>query len=196
LNLEWLSANLPHAQQLYILRHPCGQFESWQRLGWEPRLESLLENPRLVADHLHPFQDLIRSARGFWERVGAYWGATMYVVHRQSEGGARRRLVAYEWLCEAPIPRFQELYSELRLTWNPNVERFIRQSNDDRDRRHSSLRRVASTQIDAWKGRLLPHQIEACRRFVEPFGLPYYPDFEPYVANAHGSVRMESTSSA
>jgi len=82
LNLDWLSANLPHARQVYILRHPCGKFESWKRLGWDPWPARLLDNSRLVADHLGPFQDLINSAKTFWERAGAYWGAVMYVVHR------------------------------------------------------------------------------------------------------------------
>ena len=36
LNLAWFSANFPRARQVFILRHPCGQFESWKRLGWEP----------------------------------------------------------------------------------------------------------------------------------------------------------------
>ena len=34
LNLTWLSANFPEARQLVVLRHPCGQFASWRRLGW------------------------------------------------------------------------------------------------------------------------------------------------------------------
>ena len=29
-------------------------------------------------------------------------------------------------------------------------------------------------------------EIDACRRFVEPFELPYYPDFEPAVASLTG----------
>jgi hypothetical protein len=32
-----------------------------------------------------------------------------------------------------------------------------------------------------------PDEIEACRRFVEPFGLPYYPGFEPYVEHFGGT---------
>jgi len=34
---------------------PCGQFDSWRRLGWDPRPERLLENARLVADHPGPY---------------------------------------------------------------------------------------------------------------------------------------------
>lgn len=195
LNLEWISANLPDARQIYIFRHPCGQFESWKRLGWEPRLEGLLENPRLVADHLRPFEDLLRSAQGFWERVGAYWAATMHVVHRQSQGDHRRHLVAYEWLCGAPIPRFQEVYRQLGLEWNSAVEQFIRRSNTGADTRHSSLQRVSAIQVDGWKARLSGDEIEACRRFVEPFGLPYYPDFEPNVGSPRGDRSAGTTTS-
>jgi hypothetical protein len=191
LNLAWLSANLPQAKQLYILRHPCGQFESWKRLGWKPRLEKLLENPRLVADHLHPFKDLIRSAQGYWEQVGAYWAATMYVVHRQSGAGERRHIVAYEWLCGDPMARFQELYRQLGLSWSTRAERFIDRANTEGDRRSSSLNRLATRQVDEWKNRLSREEIEACRRFVAPFGLPYYPDFEPYVASPSGDRPAE-----
>lgn len=191
LNLAWISANLPHAQQVYILRHPCGQFESWRRLGWNPRLEMLLENQRLVDDHLHPFQDLIRSAQGYWERVGAYWGAIMYVVHRQTAAAGGRRTVAYEWLCGDPEARFQELYRHLGLPWNTRAQHFLRRANSERDRRPSSLSRIAMRQVDDWKQRLTPRDIDACRRYVEPFGLPYYPDFEPHVASDSGDRPLE-----
>ena len=63
LNLDWLGARFPQARQLCVLRHPCGQFESWRRLGWEPRPDRLLEIPQLVADHLQPFADLLRRAQ-------------------------------------------------------------------------------------------------------------------------------------
>ena len=186
LNLAWLSANLPHAQQVYILRHPCGQFESWKRLGWAPQPERLLENPRLVREHLQPFQDLIRSANGFWERVGAYWAATLYVVHRQSANGASRHIVAYEWLCGDPRDRFRELYRQLGLAWNDRAEAFVQRANAGGDGRPSSLSRLAARQVDNWKDRLNREEIESCRRFVEPFGLPYYPSFEPYVSSPSG----------
>ena len=95
LNLAWFTANFPHARQLFVVRHPCGQFESWRRLGWEPDPRALLENRRLVEDHLAPFADLIARADGFWERAGALWAATVHVVHRQTraqDGRLDRRL--------------------------------------------------------------------------------------------------------
>jgi hypothetical protein len=186
LNLAWFSANLPHVQQLCVLRHPCGQFESWRRLGWEPKPVRLLENPRLVADHLHPFVDLIHSAQGYWERAGALWAATVYVIHRQTQADRARLIVAYEWLCGDPVRRFEALYHQLGLDWNPKAERFIRDSDNERDARTYSISRPTTTQIDKWKDSLSRDDVEACRRFVEPFGLPYYSGFEPYAGSFSG----------
>jgi len=186
LNLTWFSANIPHARQLCVLRHPCGQFSSWKRLGWEPTPMALLENPRLVADHLHPYVDLIRSAESFWERAGALWAATVHVIHRQTQADNGRLMVAYEWLCGDPRARFAELYGMLGMTWNEWTDQRVGETNTDGDNRAYSLNRPTSYQVDQWKERVSPDEIEACRRFVEPFGLPYYPDFEPYVESFSG----------
>jgi sulfotransferase family protein len=182
LNLAWFSANLPQAQQVCVLRHPCGQFDSWRRLGWDPQPGRLLENARLVADHLGPFAELIRSATDFWERAGALWGATVYVIHRQTQADGARIIVAHEWLCGDPVGRFEELYRRLGMTWTRKAERFLRTSDGDDDRRFYSMSRPTAKQIDKWKQRLKVEEIESCRRFVEPFGLPYYPGFEPHVS--------------
>jgi hypothetical protein len=181
LNLAWISANLPHARQVCVLRHPCGQFDSWRRLGWQPRPDRMLENGRLVADHLGPFAELIRSAAGYWERAGALWAATVYVMHRQTQADRGRIIVNYEWLCGHPAERFEELYRRLGLTWTRRAERFIQASDGDGDQDTYSLSRPAARQIDKWKERVSLEDIESCRRFVEPFGLPYYPGFEPHV---------------
>jgi hypothetical protein len=183
LNLDWLAGVFPQARQVYLLRHPCGQFESWRRLGWEPDPHRLLENTRLLADHLHPFEALLRRASGFWERAGALWAATMYVIRRQTGPESAREIVAYEWLCGDPVERFRELYRRLALDWSPAAERFLRRANHEGNVTWAySLERSAAKQVDAWRSRLTQGEIDACRRFVEPFGLPYYPDFEPVVA--------------
>jgi Sulfotransferase family len=186
LNLAWFSANFPRARQVYVLRHPCGQFESWRRLGWEPEPQQLLKNPRLVADHLEPFVDLIAAGRSFWERAGALWGAMTHVIHRQTRADGGRLMVAYEWLCDDPVPRFQDLYRRLDLTWSPRAEAFLRASDTDADPRTYSMKRPTARQIDQWKQLVSREDIEACRRFVEPFGLPYYPGFEARVGSFSG----------
>ena len=163
LNLAWFSANFPRARQVCVLRHPCGQFESWRRLGWEPDPHRLLENRRLVEDHLQPFVDLIASARNFWERAGALWAATVHVIHRQTQADERRLIVAYEWLCGDPLPRFQELYRRLDLTWSPGAETLplgLRQ------------RRRSSHLLDATAYRHTDRQMEAAARSRGHRGVP------------------------
>ena len=111
LNLAWFSANFPRARQVFVLRHPCGQFESWKRLGWEPGPQWLLGEPpprrrpppAFRGAH-HPRKELLGAGRG-------RWAAVVHVVHRQTEQAEGGRLiVAYEWLCADPITRFQDLY--------------------------------------------------------------------------------------
>jgi hypothetical protein len=184
LNLTWLSARFPRARQVCIVRHPCGQFESWQRLGWEPEPARLLGIERLMADHLHPFESLLGGASSYWERAGALWAAMTYVLHRQTIADGRRVIVSYEWLCGEPVARLEQLYRRLELKWSPEAEQFLRSSDREGDTRPYSLKRSSRTQVDVWKQRLTAEQVGDCRRFVEPFGLPYYPDFEPGAAEA------------
>ena len=132
--------------------------------------------------------DLIRSAESFWERAGALWGATVHVIHRQTQADGGRRMVAYEWLCADPLARFAELYELMGMEWTPKAERGIGKGDVEGDTMTYSLHRPAAIQVDRWKDRVTPDQIESCRQFVEPFGLPYYPDFEPYVETFSGEA--------
>jgi len=179
LNLDWISSRFPRAKQVCILRHPCGQFESWRRLGWEPQPVRLLEIDRLMADHLQPFEAVLQDAKTFWERAGALWGAMALVLYRQTPKYSPRIIVSYEWLCSDPVAHFQELYTRLGLQWNAKATSFLMHANQPGDDRPYSLRRNSEAQVDVWKQRLSPDEIAQCRRFVEPFGLPYYPVFEP-----------------
>ena len=180
LALDRLAARYPDARQVYIVRHPCGVFASRKRLGWTPQPQRLLEDAVLVRDHLEPYQELIASAGTYWEKAGAYWGAINYVVMRQTPPNGPRTILHYEWLCADPVPHFQALYRHLGLEWNKRAEAFL--SNRERlDHRPYSLRRYPPNQIAAWQKEVTPEDQAACRQFVEPFGLPYYRDFQPDV---------------
>jgi hypothetical protein len=74
------------------------------------------------------------------------------------------------------------------MTWSEGAERFLRAADTDADPRTYSMRRPTARQIDKWKQRVDPADVEACRRFVEPFGLPYYPGFEPRVGSMSGDL--------
>lgn len=185
LALDWLADAFPDVPQVYVVRHPCGQFESWRRLGMDPRPTDLLEDPRLVEDHLAPFAAQMRATRSFWQRAGASWGATNRIVLRQTERRpGLRTIVPFEWLCEDPQARFRALFDRVGLAFTPRVERFLRDTDRPTDDRPFSTQRDTRAQATKFQAALEPAEIEACRGAAEPFALPYYPDFAPLPCSA------------
>jgi hypothetical protein len=184
LALDFLLERFPEMRQVYIVRHPCGQFASWRRQGWTPTPERLVQDTRLMEDHLAPFADHIRRADGFWAKAGVWWGAVNHVVHRQTLQRPTRIIVAFEWLCAAPEDHYRQLYDRLGLVWTDATDRFLRESNrrgksgKGADRPYS-LVRDTSQQATRWKQEVDAAEIAECRAAAEPFDLPYYPDFEP-----------------
>jgi len=87
------------------------------------------------------------------------------------------------------VQRFRDLYQRLELEWTAAAERFLTTANRRQGEGWAySLHRVTARQVDGWRPRLTQGEIDACRRFVEPFDLPYYPDFEPAVASVTGDL--------
>lgn len=179
LALEWIADEFPAARQVHVIRHPCGTFASWARLGWEPEPHRLLADDRLVSDHLAPFADVIEGAESFWERAGALWGATYTVVHAQLLAHPEWCVLQHEWLCGDPVARFHRLCDAVGMSWTRDTEAFLRESDRSGDDAAFSLQRSAAAEIEKWKRQVDPTDVAACRRVVEAFGLPYYPRFEP-----------------
>lgn len=194
LALDWIAGRFPEARIVSLVRHPVGQFESYRKQGWEPAdPASLLEDERLVADHLAPFADVIRSARTFWERAGTFWGAVNRVVYRQAQAGGAHSVVPFEWLCaDAPV-RMKDLSNRLGLGWTLRSHAFVAPRKTGVDGDPYSLDRDTRAQIDKWRQTVSQRDIDACRAFAEPFGLPVYEDFDPWQAQALWSARMPAT---
>jgi hypothetical protein len=180
LALEWISGAFPGARQIHVLRHPCGTFASWRRLGWEPRPHLLLEDPELV-EELGPLAATLADAEDFWERAGAEWAANVLIVTRQAARHPDWLLVQHEWLCEDPEPRFRHLTTAAGLTWTDGARRFLAGSDAPGDEAFG-LRRRSADEVDKWIGEIDPGEIARCRAVVERFELPWYPDFAPVPA--------------
>lgn len=184
LALEWLSEHFPDARQVHVLRHPCGVFASWQRHGWEPEPIKLLDNERLVQEHLWPYTTIIQEAQSFWERAGALWGSIYKVIEAQLAGHPSWVLVEHEWLCQDPVANFQTLYGMLDLAWNDQVQSSLKSLNQPpKNRSPYSLKRQASQEIDKWKRQLRSEEVAECRQVIEKFKVGFYSDFEPASAN-------------
>lgn len=183
LALEWIAGRYPESRIVSLVRHPVGQFESYRKQGWEPADPTgLLTDERLVADHLAPFVEHIRTARSFWERAGAFWGAVNLVVYRQAQAGGAHSIVPFEWLCRDAPSHMRLLYDRLDLSWTAKAEAFVSAERGRTDGDPYSLDRDSRAQIDKWRNSVSQRDIDACRAFAEPFGLPVYDDFDPWHA--------------
>ena len=66
------------------------------------------------------------------------------------------------------------------------AERFLTTANDEGDGWAYSLHRCGRQAGGSLAPQTHPGRDRRLRRFVEPFELPYYPDFEPEVASVYG----------
>ncbi len=109
----WL-AELQPLQVVVLSRHPCGFAASIRRLGWPIRLQRLLNQPDLVADHLAEHVDVLRAALDDpLAALGGFWAATHHVLRRQA--GEDWVFASYERLCLEPDAAFAELSGKLGL---------------------------------------------------------------------------------
>lgn len=193
LALDWIAGRFPDVKIVSLIRHPVGQFDSYRKQGWEPADPAgLLDDERLVADHLAPFADVIRSAKSFWERAGAFWGAVNLVVYRQAQAGAAHSVVPFEWLCKDAPPHMEELHNRLGLRWTAAARTFVAPGASAADGDPYSLDRDSRAQIDKWRATVAQKDIDACRAFAEPFGLPVYDGFDPWNGQPLWSNRMNA----
>ncbi|MGB7443736.1 MAG: sulfotransferase [Coleofasciculaceae cyanobacterium] len=177
LALEWIARNISPTIVI-IMRHPCAVAASWFRIGGknEKAIGQLLAQPRLFSDYLQPFEHVLNNAQTFWQKMGAYWGASYYVMLQQQLRYPDWILVKHEDFCFEPVQESKKLFAQLNLTWTTKTDQVLSQSTRQHSGKPYQPQRVSSQEPDKWKSQLTPQQIEQVRQFVQPFGIPYYSD--------------------
>jgi hypothetical protein len=116
-------------QVVVCVRHPVTFVASWQRLGWKPNLQALLDQPLLMRDLLGPYHDEIAALSGSPDRIAKaalLWRMTYTVIDRLA-----RQLPQvvhhprYEDLATDPVNRFRDLYERLGLTWTAQAAKRV-----------------------------------------------------------------------
>ncbi|MGQ4647677.1 sulfotransferase [Lyngbya aestuarii] len=176
--LEWINHNLAPITVI-VIRHPCAVAASWFRLQGknDNSLQQLLIQPRLLNDYLKPFEPVLKNAKDFWQKMGAFWGGTYYVMLQQWRKHPDWILLQHESLCLDPIGNYRKLFAQLNLNWTTKTEQLLDYSTKQDSGQPYQPQRRSSREPDKWKNELEPEQIEKIRQFVKPFGLPFYSDF-------------------
>ncbi|MGL5084039.1 MAG: sulfotransferase [Microcoleaceae cyanobacterium] len=178
LALDWISQHF-FPMTVIIIRHPCAIAESWDRLGWktEKSFSRLLNQPTLMNAYLQPFQKMLNTAETFWQRMGAFWGASYFVILQQLQHHPDWILVSYETLCQDPIRCYQQLFQQLNLNWSPLIEKLLIASTQGHSQNPYSTQRIATQAAEKWRQILSLEQIQQVQEFAEPFGLKRYAEF-------------------
>lgn len=175
----WASLRFPHVRIILLIRNPFSvALSKYRKRNWFWATEplDLLNQEDLLADHLHPFEDLIRktSREGdYILRQLAIWSVIHYVPLRQFQPGQ----IAVTF------------YEDLLLDPEREISRISRLMNDDTAsaRTHKLSRSVINkpsrvtdpgsrlptrrSDLSDWKNALPARRIDAGFEILERFGL-------------------------
>lgn len=172
LALEWIHQHMTPTTVI-VMRHPCAVAASWFRLWGETQigLHLLLEQPKLMNDYLQPFEDVIKTARGFWQKIGAFWGAMYYVMLEQQKKHPSWIVVQHEQFCQNPTQAYRQLFERLDLPWSARTDELLEASTQKKSKNPFMTQRISSQEPDKWRKELEPWQIEEIQQFVRAFGI-------------------------
>lgn len=162
-----------------LVRHPCALAQSWTNLGYKVhfRMDLLLSQKRLLQDYLDPFEAHMRSSNNYFFEVGAYWGASYFVLRGLAKKHKEWLWVTHEKLCVQPFAYFEQLLNKagwkLNQSEKHSLRRFLKRTNREPRKTEGpySLARVSFREPDKWRTRLRRSQIQAVIEGAEPFGI-------------------------
>lgn len=184
---EWIAESFD-AQVVVIARHPAAVASSIKRLGWTHPFSHFVDQPSLIDDHLSSFRDEIdafaRDDRDILDQAALLWR----LIHSTIAGYRERHpdwiFVRHEDLSRDPIEGFRAIFEALELDYPEAVQETIRRSTSssnpaDRvpgDRMFGV--RNSRANVDNWKRRLTPTEIERIRSQVQDVSPRFYTDDE------------------
>lgn len=168
-------------QIIIILRHPCGLAASWRKLGYrvDNRIKLLINQKQLVEDWLRPFIPHMTCSHDPFFLIGAYWGATYYILDQQAKFHPNWIVLRYEDLCAAPLFQFRTLCHRLGLNFTHQIESFIVSSShaEKKETHPYSVFRDTEKEAEKWKKILNASEIKRIYKGATKFSIlhKYYP---------------------
>src|SRR4051794_28819428 len=143
----------PQSRIIIIVRHPCGQVASFLR-G--------IELGKFVAT---PFTEIAQSDEAdrlglkveqystlsTVEQLAWRWAFSNERMLRDIDGSNNVKIVVYEELAADPVNVAQSLFEFADLSWDPQVERFIRDSTKHNETGFYSLKRNPLYAANRWR---------------------------------------------
>jgi hypothetical protein len=181
----WFSRRL-HCKVVITVRHPAAFVSSLKRLNWPFDFQDLLNQPLLMRDHLEPYREEMQSVQAgdVIGQAALLWKLIYHVVHASRKRNPEFLIVRHEDLSLNPISGYRALYTALGLEFTPRVEKTILNSSSSENPRELSRKKVHAFKLDSranvdnWKKRLTPEEIERVRAMTDDVSKLYYSDAE------------------
>lgn len=161
LALEFLMSQIAINKVLVIFRHPASIVASHLRMDNNDIWRPFLNKSRLLHDTLAYYKSDIQELNTPLEKAGAKIGAIYHILENQQDK-LNFDVVTYELLCRDKISGFKQLYKQLDLQWNKQVEDYIGKLNAPGQ--GYSVKRIAERQINKWRRELSKDQIASVKR--------------------------------
>jgi hypothetical protein len=168
-----LARVLPRPQTVLLVRHPCGQIASVLRghaagkfahalPSEQYRVLEALVNTDQGRAHgltLAGLRDLTPVERMAWR-----WVLFLEKALEDVAGLPHCRVIRYEDLCMHPLEQARELFAFTGLDWNPQTERFLRDSTDGESAEYFGVRKDPQHSMSKWQTELT---VEDARRILD-----------------------------
>jgi hypothetical protein len=184
---EWIAETFD-AQVVVIVRHPAAFASSIKLDGWAHPFSHFLDQPALMEDHLSRFRQEIdafaREEHDILDQAALLWRLIHSTIADYRVQHPEWLVVRHEDLSRDPIQGFGAVFEALDLSYTEDVKDAIRRStsrSNPADREVNGrqfLTRDSRTNIDNWRRRLTPTEIERVRARVADVSPLFYGDDE------------------
>jgi len=179
--LGWLAGEFA-LDVVVLLRHPGNVLASWLKLDLNEQFVRLEENPAVRA-HFVDRWSLPQPGPDPLERVVWEIGVLTKALEEEAAAHPEWLLRTHEDLCRSPLADFEQVFSDLGLSWGGEAQRFL--SESDQPGEGFETRRVRAQLPDAWRTKLTSAQIEVLRRVLAPFSFSTWSEADFAAAPRH-----------
>ncbi len=182
----WFAERL-NCRVVITVRHPAAFASSLKRLKWNFNFSDLLAQPLLMECLLEPYrkemQNIMAAPHDVIGQASLLWRIIYQVVARYQETNPAFLVIRHEDLSIDPQSGFSQLYAKLGLPFTSRVQNKIQQSSSAENPRELSKHTVHTVHLDSranlenWKKRLQPEEIDRIRRMTQDLADHFYPDF-------------------
>ena len=164
---EWLASEYGMTVVL-LMRHPAAFAASVRRQGYRHPFSHFLQQPRLMQDHLAPFEQeitaMVSRPHDVIVEAALLWRLITHMTLKMRSSHPEWLFCRYEDLAQDPAGTFREVFDALGLQFTKEIR--------------GRIARATEPNVSGWKNDLTAEQIAALRLRVDELSRLVYSDAE------------------